>query len=85
MDRMAEILNDMDLALEGVPFSENNKNIQYGIALLEHKNPSFSYSTDNLSLNDKVNELRVYYLNNGYTSNNEILNEISSYQMSVLK
>ena len=82
---MSEIMNDMDLALEGVPVSESNQNIQMGLAILEHKMPEFHYSHNNLSLSEKVNEIKRYYLCNGYTTNTEILNEISSDVVSVTK
>lgn len=81
---MEEILNDMDLALEGVPFSENNKNIIKGLAILEHRNPDFEYSKEGLTLSEKLMEMRDYYLSKGYVSS-EILNELNSNKIGILK
>lgn len=85
MDKIEEIINDMELALEGVPFSENNKNIIRGLAILEHKNPSFKYSKDNLPLYEKVMEIRNYYINKGYLNNYEILDELNINKIGVLR
>lgn len=85
MERLDEILNDMELALEGVPFSEQNKNIIYGLAILEHKNPDFCYSKGDLTLSEKIMEIRNYYLNKGYANNYEILNELGSNKIGIFR
>lgn len=77
---MDGIINDMDLALEGVTVSNSNRFVQTGLAILEHQFPNFSYSNDDLSLNEKVNEMRQHCLLMGYHGNDEILSLISSYQ-----
>ena len=78
MDHMYEVVNDMDLALEGVPVNNNNHHVQTGLAILEHQFPSFHYSNENLTLNDKINEIKKYCYQIGYSSNSEILELVSS-------
>lgn len=76
---IAEIVNDMDLVLEGIPFSSDNKNIQKGLSILEHNVPNFEYSKNNLNLLQKIEEIKNYYYSLGY-DNNSILEVISTNQ-----
>ena len=82
---MEEIINDMDLALEGVAVSNSNQNIQRGLAILEHIFPTFSYSKEGLSLNEKVNEIKNYCFLKGYISNEAILELLASYRVSITR
>lgn len=50
---MAGIINDMDLVLEGIPFSSDNLNIKIGLSILEHNIPNFKYSNNNLNISEK--------------------------------
>ena len=76
---MAGIVNDMDLVLEGIPFSSNNLNIKIGLSILEHNAPNFKYSNDNIKINEKIEEIKKYYYSIGY-DNNSILEVISTNQ-----
>lgn len=78
MDHIYEVINDMDLALEGVPVNNNNHHVQTGLFILEHQFPSFHYSSEDLNLSDKINEMKNYFYQMGYQSNNEILELLSS-------
>lgn len=82
---MEEIINDMDLALEGVAVSNSNQNIQRGLAILEHVFPTFSYSKKDLSLNEKVSEIKNYCFLKGYISNEAILELLASYRVSITR
>lgn len=73
----AEIINDMDLVLEGIPFSSENKNIKIGLFILEHNVPNFKYSKDNLNILEKLEEIKKYYYSLGY-DNNSILDIFSN-------
>ena len=77
---MAGIINDMDLVLEGIPFSSDNLNIKIGLSILEHNAPNFEYSNDNLNINEKIEEIKNYYYGIGYNNNNSILEVISANQ-----
>ena len=76
---MAGIVNDMDLVLEGIPFSSNNLNIKIGLSILEHNAPNFKYSNDDIKINEKIEEIKNYYYSIGY-DNNSILEVISTNQ-----
>lgn len=76
---MSGIINDMDLVLEGIPFSSDNMNIKIGLSILEHNIPNFKYSSDNLNINEKIEEIKNYYYGIGY-NNNSILEVISANQ-----
>lgn len=76
---IAEIINDMDLALEGIPFSCDNSNIKKGLSILEHNVPNFEYSKNNLNLLEKIEEIKNYYYSLGY-SNSSILDIFTSNQ-----
>ena len=82
---MEEIINDMDLALEGVPVSEDNINVKRGLAILQYIMPAFKYSSNDLSINDKVSEIKEYYILNGYTDTFEIIQAISSINIGRVK
>lgn len=73
---MAGIINDMDLVLEGIPFSSDNLNIKIGLSILEHNIPNFKYSNNNLKISEKIEEIKNYYYSIGY-DNNSILEVIS--------
>ena len=76
---MAGIINDMDLVLEGIPFSSDNLNIKIGLSIFEHNAPNFEYSNDNLNINENIEEIKNYYYGIGY-NNNSILEVISANQ-----
>lgn len=80
---MEEIMNDMDLALEGVVVSNSNKNVERGLAILEHIFPTFYYSSKDLSLNEKVREIKNYCFLKGYISNEAILELLASYKVGI--
>lgn len=82
---MEEIINDMDLALEGVPVSEDNINVKRGLAILQYIMPAFKYSSNDLSINDKVSEIKEYCILNGYTDTFEIIQAISSINIGRVK
>lgn len=73
----AQIINDMDLVLEGIPFSMDNQNVINGLSILEHNAPEFKYSRKNMNLLEKIDEIKKYYYNLGY-DNNSILDIFSS-------
>ena len=69
MDHIYEVINDMDLALEGVPVSEDNINVKRGLAILQYIMPAFKYSSNDLSINDKVSEIKEYCILNNLSYN----------------
>ena len=78
INNIEEVVLNMDLLLEGVNAPIKSLYLELGLMILESFVPDFKYSSNTLNYNQKMNELKKYYYQIGY-SNEQILSLINNY------